>query len=291
MTLMKRKFEGPLLVAPAALIIIMIMVVPLFYTLHSSVSSIDYLQFKGFVGLDNYRRVLTDPVVWSSFRVTLIMTAAAAFLSLVTGTVLAVWVDKLDKRKSRLAYVVEIVGLIPWVTSMVVAALLWKWVLDGDMGLYNYFRNCIGLDNTYVFLGKQSAILTTLLIIAWRTVGYSMVMILAGLKGLPDDVIEAAQADGAGAGCIFFRIKLPMIKTPALISSVVLIMSNFNNLTIPLVMTGGGPGTATNVISLVMYKTGFLYFQFGPASALSMLMFAVNFAFVALYVKAVGYKL
>ncbi len=285
---MKRKMEGPLLVTPATFLIVMIMVVPLFYTIFCSLSKMDYMQYGGFIGLKNYIQVLTSASTWQSLLTTLVITFAGVVISLVLGSLLAIWVDK---KRGMFAYLIELIGLIPWVISMVVAALLWKWVMDGDMGLFNYLRNLLGLENIYVFLKKDSAVMMTIFVMAWRTIGYSMVMILAGLKSLPREVIEAAQVDGANAFKTFWKIKLPMIKTPALISSVVLTMSNFNNVTIPLVMTSGGPGNATNVISLELYKMGFNYYQFGPASALSLLVFAINILFVVVYIKAVKYDL
>lgn len=285
---MKRKIEGPLLVAPATLLIVMIMVIPLFYTLYCSFLDMDYMQYGGFVGLQNYVDVLSDPETWTSMLTTLVITFSGVIISLVLGTLLALWADR---KRGVAAYLIELIGLTPWVISMVVAALLWKWVLDGDMGLFNHLRNLVGLENTYVFLRKDYAVMTTIFVIAWRTIGYSMVMILAGLKSLPGEVIEASQVDGANAFTTFWKIRLPMIKTPMLISSIVLTMSNFNNVTIPMVMTGGGPGNATNVISLMLYKMGFSYYQFGPASALSVVVFAINIIFVVTYIKAVKYDI
>lgn len=285
---MKQKYEGPMLVAPATILIVMVMVIPLFYTVFCSLSNMDYMQYGGFVGLENYKKIFSSSDTWKSLLTTLIITFSGVVISLVLGTLLAIWVDK---RKGLFAYMIELIGLIPWVISMVVAALLWKWVMDGDMGLFNYIRNCLGMENIYVFLKKDLAVAMTIFVIAWRTIGYSMVMILAGLKSLPREVIEAAQMDGANGFKTFWKIKLPMIKTPALISSVVLTMSNFNNVTIPMVMTSGGPGTATNVVSLELYKMGFNYYQFGPASALAMLVFIINIVFVVLYIKAVKYEL
>lgn len=285
---MKRKIEGSLLVAPATLLIVMIMVIPLFYTLYCSFLDMDYMQYGGFVGLQNYVDVLSDPETWTSMLTTLVITFSGVIISLVLGTLLALWADR---KRGVVAYLIELIGLTPWVISMVVAALLWKWVLDGDMGLFNHLRNLVGLENTYVFLRKDYAVMTTIFVIAWRTIGYSMVMILAGLKSLPGEVIEASQVDGANAFTTFWKIRLPMIKTPMLISSIVLTMSNFNNVTIPMVMTGGGPGNATNVISLMLYKMGFSYYQFGPASALSVVVFAINIIFVVTYIKAVKYDI
>jgi ABC-type sugar transport system permease subunit len=105
------------------------------------------------------------------------------------------------------------------------------------------------------------------------------------------EFIEAAQVDGANSIQVFFKIKLHMIKTPALISSIVLTMSNFNNVTIPMILTSGGPGEATNVITLMLYRMGFGYYQFGLASALSFLVLLFNIILVVIYVKAVKYKI
>ena len=104
-------------------------------------------------------------------------------------------------------------------------------------------------------------------------------------KGL----LEAARVDGANTWQALMRIKLPLIKTPMLLSTIVLTMSNFNNNTVPLILTGGGPGTATNVISLELYRMGFTYYKFGLASALSVLVFLVNIVFVVLYVRMIKY--
>lgn len=285
---MRRKYEGPLLVLPAVLLITSIMIVPLFYTVYCSVSNIDYMMFNGFVGWKNYAKILTNPIIYRALSTTLVITFASVVISMVLGTILAVWADS---QTPVFAYIIELVGLVPWVTSMVVAALLWKWIMDGDMGLMNYLLNLLGFDSLHLLSNEKGAVATTVFVIAWRTVGYSMVMILAGLKGVPKELIEAAAVDGASNWQNFWRVKVPLIKTPVLIASIVLTMSNFNNVTIPMVFTGGGPGEATNVISLELYKMGFNYYQFGPASALSVLLFILNIIFVVIYVKAVKYEI
>lgn len=285
---MRKKYEGPLLALPAVLLIASIMIVPLFYTVYCSFSNIDYMMFSGFAGLDNFKKIITNPGIYRSLSITLVITLSSVIISMVLGTLLAVWADG---QRPVFAYIIELVGLVPWVTSMVVAALLWKWIMDGDMGLMNYVLNLFGIRSVHLLSKENTALLATVFVIAWRTVGYSMVMILSGLKGVPDNLIEAAAVDGAGQWSIFWKIKVPLIKTPILISSIVLTMSNFNNVTIPMVFTGGGPGEATNVISLELYKMGFHYYQFGPASALSILIFLLNIIFVVIYVKAVKYEL
>lgn len=283
-----KKLEGLLLIIPAAILIFMVMVIPMGYTVYCSLFSLDYLSFGGFIGIDNYTVLLTNPKLYSSLGITLIITFMAMGVSLAAGTLMALGADK---AKSIAAYLIQLVGLIPWVTSMVVAALLWKWIFNGDTGLMNYALSLLKLPAIYPLLKKGTAVLTVIFVMSWRTIGYSMIMILAGLKGLPHELIEAAQVDGANSAQVFFRIKLPMLATPALISSIVLTMSNFNNVTIPMILTSGGPGESTNVITLMLYRTGFGYFQFGLASALSFFVLLLNIVLVIIYVKAVRYRI
>ena len=139
--------------------------------------------------------------------------------------------------------------------------------------MFNYFLRCLGIAPVAIFENKTASLVTLIVVMAWRTIGYSMVMILAGLKGVDKGLLEAARVDGANTWQALMRIKLPLIKTPMLLSTIVLTMSNFNNNTVPLILTGGGPGTATNVISLELYRMGFTYYKFGLASALSVLVF------------------
>jgi len=282
------RWEAPALVLPAMILIFVIMIFPLFYTVYCSLQSLDYMKFGGFLGLKNYVKIFADPKFWPSIRVTLVISLAAVAVSLTLGTLLAIWVDS---EFCRFGYAIQLTGLVPWVTSMVVAALLWKWVFDGESGLLNYFLSTIGVRPVNFFSSAPAAVATTVFVMAWRTIGYSMVMILAGLKGLSHDLIEAASVDGANANQIFWRIKLPMIKTPALISTIVLTMSNFNNNTIPMVLTSGGPADATNVITLNLYRLGFSYFQFGKASALAFIVFVINILLVMVYIKAVKYEI
>lgn len=283
-----RRFEGPMLAAPAMLLIFLIIIFPLFYAIYSSLFPLEYMQLGQFVGLKNYSNTLKDIKFWESLKITFIISLSAMAISSLLGTVLAIWLDHKD---GFFGYIIQLVGLVPWVTSMMVAAMLWKWTFDGEMGLMNYLLTSIGFEPINFFSSSINAVSTTIFVIAWRTVGYSMVMILAGLKGIPGDLIEASQVDGANGWQVFWYMKLPMIKTPVLISAIVLTMSNFNNNTIPMVLTSGGPAGATDVITLLLYRTGFSYFQFGKASALAVLVFIVNVVLVVIYVKAVKYEI
>lgn len=270
------------------LLIFALLIWPLFYTVFCSFFKLDYLNFGGFVGLNNYRMILNDKNVYASFGVTFLVTLCSTGISLILGLVLALWIDK---RNGLMAFGIELVGLLPWVISMMVGAMLWRWILNGDTSLFNYFLSLLGKEPVQLFNRKSAAVATLIAVMAWRTIGYSMVMTLAGLKGVPEALVEAARVDGANAWQVLSRIRLPLIKTPMLISAIVLTMSNFNNNTVPMVLTSGGPSNATNVITLYLYKLSFDYYKFGTASALSTLLFAVNAVMIVLYIRMVKYEI
>lgn len=275
-------------IVPAMFILVMFLVIPLGFTVYYSFYDLDYLIKGDFVGLKNYEYLLTNPTIIDSFGTTILITVAATAISMVFGLILALWIDR---KTGIFAYLIEIVGLIPWVISMVVAGLLWKWLFNGDMGLLNGILKMLGLEPIYVVQEKIFAIIALIFVMSWRTIGYAMIMILAGLKGIDKGLIEAAKIDGASALQTLFRIKIPLIKTQVLLSTIVLTVSNFTNNTIPKVLTSGGPNDATNVITLQQYNMSFRYYQFGASSALSVLIMIVTTIMIVAYMKVSKYKI
>lgn len=284
-----QKNMGFWLVLPAMLLIFVLLIWPLFYTVYCSFFKLDYLNFGDFIGIQNYEKLLKDKSMYASFGVTLLVTVASTGISMLLGLVLALWIDK---RQGMIAFGIQMVGLLPWVISMMVGTMLWRWILNGDTGLFNHVLKMLGRQTpVLLFNKKDSAVATLIAVMAWRTIGYSMVMILAGLKGVPDALIEAAQVDSANRWQILTHVRLPLIKTPLLVSAIVLTMSNFNNNTVPMVLTNGGPSSATNVITLSLYKLSFTYYKFGIASALSTLLFVVNAVMIIFYIRMVKYDI
>ena len=200
--------------------------------------------------------------------------------------------EKKDRApEERFAYLIEMFGLIPWVISMMVAALLWRWLFNGDLGLFNMIVKALGGNPIYVVENETSAVIALIFVLTWRLVGYAMIMILAGLKGLDTTLIEAAKVDGASSWQILWRVKLPLIKTQMLLSTIVLTVSNFTNNTVPKVLTSGGPNDATNVITLFQYNLGFRYYQFGTSAALSIIVMLITSLIIILYIKVSKYKI
>ena len=285
---MERKTLYPyLLLLPSMIIIFSRLLLPLGFSLFCSLFKCDYMQFTRFVGFGNFVKVFKNGEYMSALVRTGYISLVCLTVSLVLGTAFALWIHRCT---GLFAYSIQITVLIPWVTSMVVSALLWKWIFNTDLGILNYLMSLLGIGKAPFLMQPSTALWTLIFVMSWRTVGYAMVQILAGLKGISPAIEEAAMIDGANRWQLFRFVRLPMLKTPMLISSIILTLSNINNLVVPLTLTGGGPGTSTSVITIPMYRLGFTYYQFGTASALSFILFVITFLLSVIYVKAVRYE-
>jgi len=277
---------GLALTAPSVILLTIILIIPLIYTFYLSLYDMRYLQQGNFLLWDNYITVLTDPDVIDSFGITFLVTITALIGSLLGGLLIALWINS---RTGFIAYVIQISVLIPWVISMVVGTLLWKWMLN-PLGLVTYLLAQVGITGVDLLGNAATAPYALIFVMIWRTTGFAMVLLLAGLKSIPKELEEAAKVDGAGVFQTFWRIRLPLLKTPLMIASIILMLSHFNNVDVPMVLTGGGPGNATNVLVMELYRQGFEYYNFGAASALSLILLVVNVILIALYLRMVKYE-
>ena len=246
------------------------------------------MKFTEFVGLDNFIRVLKNKEYLAAFGRTFYISVISLVIAMVLGVVFALWIHKY---RGITAYAIQLLVLIPWVTSQVVGTLLWKWIFSEDLGLLNYFLQLLGGTRIKLLSSPRVAVWLLIFVMTWRIIGYAMVNILAGLKSISLSIEEAARVDGVSRWQMFCYIRLPMIKTQMLISAIILTLSNLNNLTVPLSLTGGGPGTATSVITIPIYRLGFESYQFGTSSALSILLFAVTLILSIGYVKVAKYEI
>lgn len=277
-----------LLLAPSILVILLVLIVPLGYSVYCSLYKCNYMKFTEFVGLDNFIRALKNKEYLAAFGRTFYISVISLVIAMVLGVVFALWIHKY---RGITAYAIQLLVLIPWVTSQVVGTLLWKWIFSEDLGLLNYFLQLLGGTRIKLLSSPRVAVWLLIFVMTWRIIGYAMVNILAGLKSISLSIEEAARVDGVSRWQMFCYIRLPMIKTQMLISAIILTLSNLNNLTVPLSLTGGGPGTATSVITIPIYRLGFESYQFGTSSALSILLFAVTLILSIGYVKVAKYEI
>ena len=277
--------RGPAFVSPAMLLIAFVLIAPAIYGFWFSLHHIKFLQATDFIGFENYRYLYTDPNFVSVIVRTFFFTLFAVGLTMVVGLAVAVWVNRLT---GTFALVVQILIVLPWVISHVVGALLYKWVFVNDLGLGRYLMEQLGYYNYDPLSDPTQAMIVLIIYAIWRTLGFAMLLLLAGLKSIPTDLYEAAHMDGATAWQRFRRITLPMLRTPVLITLVILTVANINNVEGPLVVTGGGPAGATNVLAHDLYVRAFAHFDYSTAMALGISMFAANILLAVGYVKLVN---
>lgn len=277
-------FRGIGYISPAILLIGFILVIPSIYGFIYSLYHVLYLVPTKFVGFQNYQRLFTDPALLAIVLRSIVFTTFAVLLTVTLALAMAIWIDQLDR---RLGLAIRILVVIPWVISHVVGALLFRWVFVNDIGLGLYVLDSIGFTNFRPLEDGTVAMIVLIGYACWRTLGFALLLFLAGLKSIPAELYEAAHVDGASDWQRFVRITLPMIRTPMLITLVMLTVSNLNNVEAPLIVTGGGPADATNILPLDLYIRAFARFDFNTAMALGIGMFVANILLAVAYVRLV----
>jgi multiple sugar transport system permease protein len=270
------------MVAPALLVITAFSLLPTFYGILVSLYRVEFVELLTFVGFRNYAEVLTDPRFWSSVRVSFTFTGFSVALTFLAGFGLAL----LGNQRLHLRSAFRTIALLPWVTSYVVTYLIFRWILNPDFGLLNaVFVQGFGVAPVN-WLGDPNLAMTALILVdVWRAAPYAMILLLAGLQGIPHELYEAAAIDGATRARAFFAVTVPLMRPAMLILLVLLTIVDFNVVVAMLVLTGGGPGTATETMSLRMYNEAFTYTRMGPASAIAMIIFAANLVLTVVYIR------
>jgi ABC-type sugar transport system permease subunit len=281
---LRSQIRGQSYVAPAMLLVGFMLVLPSIYGFYYSLHEIKYLRATDFIGLGNYLYLVTDPAFFGVIARSTVFTALAVIVTIVLALAIALWIDRLT---GLFALFVQIIVVLPWVISHVVGALLFRWVFVNDIGVGMYLLEQLGIRNFHPLSDPTMAMAVMIAFACWRTLGFAMLLLLAGLKSIPVELYEAAHVDGASAWQRFRRITLPMLRTPMLITLVILTISNLNNVEGPLIVTGGGPADATNVVALDLYMRAFARFDYDTAIALGIGMFVANILLALAYVRLV----
>lgn len=270
-----------LLVLPTVLLILAFTLVPAVYGLIVSVHRVQFVRLGSFIGLENYIDVLNQARTIVNLRNSFVLAIGSVVLTFVVGFALALALNERIRARSVLRTMV----MIPWVTSYVVANLLAKWMVDFDLGVVNQTLRSLGIP-AISFLGDPiNAMLTLMVVNTWLASPYAMLLLLAGLQGIPQELYEAAAVDGASKPRRFLTMTLPLMRQAMLILLLLLTIRDFSILASILVLTGGGPGYLTETLTVRMYWEAFTNFRMGTASAVATIIFLINMVFSLLYLR------
>lgn len=239
-------------------------------------------QLRGFNGFDNFAEVFGDPLFYDSLWRTLIWTVAVVGGALLISLPVAMMLN--DEFFGR--GVARVIIMLPWAISLTMTAVVWRWGLNGRAGLLNASLMDLGIIAEPIewLATAPLAFTAEILIGILVSVPFTTTIFLGGLSSLPQDAYEAAMVDGAGWWGRFRYITLPLMKPFINIAIVLNVIYVFNSLPIIWVMTEGGPANGTDILVTYLYKLAFRFGQLGKASAISLIMFGVLFAFTILYV-------
>ncbi len=263
----------PVLIIEAALV-----VAPLIISGWYSLYNVRYFKIRGFVGFDNYWHILTSSSVLNSLFVTAIFSFGALIFTFTLGFALALWLQKDTATNVAMRAIV----LIPYMIAMLVGSMLLKWIYARESGLSPMIFGAFGFGDVSILADPQLAMGGLVFNAMWRDSAFAMILLLAGLKSVPVQIFAAARVDGASRLYIFWRIVMPLLRIPILITVIRLLIHFINTLTFPLVLTGGGPANSTETLVLYMFRRGFQDSVLGEANALAILIFVGNMVFVAM---------
>jgi multiple sugar transport system permease protein len=238
---------------------------------------------KPFVGLDNYRDMIHDERFRRSIFNTLYFTGASVPLGMLVGLGIALLLNQPLRGRG----ILRTLYFLPVVTPFVVVSIIWKWLYNGDFGLFNYYLLKTNLiDEPLAWLAdKQLAMPAVVLMTVWSSVGFSMVVYLAGLQSIPEELYEASRVDGAGWWARLRHITLPLLAPTTLFLLVMGIIGSFQVFTQIFVMTSGGPVDRTTTMVFFIYESAFKFYEMGYASTLAFLLFLMLLGFTALQLR------
>jgi multiple sugar transport system permease protein len=275
---MKKHESGEPFIMPALILLGLVTVYPVISVLYVSFQRrLLIFDISKFIGIENYRFLLTDDRFWNAFRNTCYFTMLSVVLELLLGLGIALLLN----RTFRLKGIVTAVALVPWAIPTVVSARMWEWMYNTDYGILNHV---LGVKINW--LGSPAwALNAAVFMDVWKTTPFVVILLLAGLKVIPRDLYHAARIDGAGSWSIFTRITLPLLMPVIVVVLIFRTLDAFRIFDAVYVLTGGGPANTTETLSIYAYKVLFQTLQFGYGSTLSVVVFFCTGAITVLYIR------
>jgi multiple sugar transport system permease protein len=273
-----------LFLVPSLLALAAILAYPLGYSFWLSLYRYNLINPRRYVGLQNYRRIWQDEQVWNSLKVTFEFAIPVLTLNLVLGFGLALLIH----HKARAKAFWRIIFSLPILLTPVVIGLNWRVLLNYDFGVVNYYLTKVGIDRQLWVNDARMAMPTLILVDAWQTTSFVILVLVAGLAALPEDLFEAAKVDGASMWQQIWSLTIPLLKPLFL---VIILFRSFELLRvfdIVWTLTRGGPGRATETISFHIYSRTFQSYALGYGAAMSYVLFIISATISIILIKLIG---
>jgi multiple sugar transport system permease protein len=270
------------LVLPSFLLLVALIGYPVVNTFVSALSHVSPVgNIVSFGTLANYRQLAEDPNLPEVLRQTAIYTLISVGITTIVSFVLALVLNQRFPGRT----LAKALLLLSWAAPLSVIAILWRWIFHGQLGAFNYVLSQFGLIDEYrVWLGEPgTAMMAAIYVEVWSSIPFVTVTLLAGLQSVPRDIYDAAKMDGADQVREFFDMTLPLMKPVTFIATLLSMIYAFNSFTIIWIFTKGGPAYRTDIIVTYLYKLAFINLDFGAASALATVTFAILIIFSVTY--------
>ncbi|MCY4070800.1 MAG: sugar ABC transporter permease [Chloroflexi bacterium] len=279
-----RKWIPYVLLAPAIITIVVVILSPLVTTIYYSFSNIDLIRDRTtFIGFDNYVELFTSRLFWKAVEINLKFAAIVVVVPTLMGLFFAVLLveDFVGRSIGRTLLI------LPWALPWIVIGLLWNWVVHSQFGALNGLLYSLGLIDKYIpFMADENwALVFTAMASAWRQTSFSAILLLAALQTIPEDLYDAAKVDGAGMRARFRFITIAWIRPTLTIVLLYNIVLGFLQFDAVWVMTQGGPGDATMLISVLLYRYSFINFDLGMGAAVSNVLGLITMGVGLIFVR------
>lgn len=278
---------GWIFVAPALIVLSVFFFLPVLAAFGMSLTDFDLYALSDFdnlrfIGLRNYAQLLVDPLFWKALGNTLYFVVLGVPLSIAASLGAALLVNS---KLARFRNVFRTIYFAPVVTTLVAVAVVWRYIFHTRYGFLNYALSFFGID-AIDWMGDPHWAMPAIVVLAvWKNFGYNMIILLAALQSIPDDLYEAARIDGASAWQLFRHVTLPGLAPVLMLVSILTMAGYFQLFAEPYVMTEGGPLQSTLSVLYFMYEEGFKWWSLGRASAVAFLLFVLMFAVTLLQLR------
>ena len=276
------------LLGPALLSLVVIFIYPVAYLVWSSMQrTLAFGVGSEFAPTANYEAMASDPTFWNAAEKTLFYSFGSFAVTMLTGLVIALALNKVARKRLRDTYTTLI--LLSWAVPLSIVGVTWRWMFNGQLGVVNKLLLDLGvLSSGYSWLGNSlSAMVVVIVADAWSRIPFATIIILAGLQSIPQEMYDAAKVDGATSFQTFRHVTLPYLRPSFFVAGLITWMFAFRAFAIPFSTTGGGPAGATEVLSIYIHRFGIELFDFGFASAVSMFLVGVTLVVAAFYVNVI----